>query len=382
MTPKTTNLSPLQLYPVNWIPAFAGMTEQWDKSGDVKYPTHFSRNLTSPLVFDGLVSDGFLELSLANKEIETMSKRTLWIVAVVITALALSLNTIAQPPGGGRGPGGPGGPGFGGPGFGGPGFGGGMGPGGPGAAFTNPEFAKLLGLTPEQTDTLQKELREAGEKFREEMQGAFQPGTPPNPEDMQKRLDKFLDGIEERTSKVLKPEQQTKSREVMFQLSGGLESPAMGSPIGIRLLNALDVTADQKEKIRKIIADREAENRTAMEGIDFRNMTPEEREKFRADTDVRNKKYTGQIIALLTPEQKAKGEKLTAETPALREKLGIPAPGQPGQGRGGQGQGRREQQGPGDQSWRPGQTPPPGQGAPPPRGNFPRGNNNPPPAPQ
>jgi len=299
-----------------------------------------------------------------------MSKRILWIVAVAVTAFALSLSAIAQPPGGPPG-GGLGVPPGGGPPPGmGPGGMGGM-MGGFGNPFANPEIVKLLELTPEQVDSLQKSMQEAGTEIREEMRKAFESGTQPNPEEIQKRMEKFMDGIQERTSKVLKPEQQTKVKEVAFQLSGGLETPLMG-PLGMRTLDILDLTADQKEKIRKIQADREAESRTAREGFDFRNATPEDWEKIRVANEALNKKYAGQITAILTPEQKAKAEKLTAGAPALREKLGIPAPGQPGgRQRGQEGQGR-EQYTPGDRSWRPGQGAPNDPPPPPRQGNFPR----------
>jgi Spy/CpxP family protein refolding chaperone len=294
-----------------------------------------------------------------------MSKRILWMVAVVITACALSLNALAQPPG----PPPPGG------------FGG---LGELGGAFSRPEFVKMLELTPEQIGTLQKSMQEAGETFWAEARKAFDSGTPPTPEERQQRMEKFMDGIQERTSKILKPEQQTKAKEVMFQLSGGLESPAEG-PMGIRMLDVLDLTAAQKEQIRKITAERDAEVRKAMEevrqdsSIDLR--TPEGREKSRALREERTKKYNEQITALLTPEQKAKGEKLTAGIPALREKLGIFAPGQ--QRQRGQQPGRAQGDGyaPGAQSWQPGQALPNGSASPRREGSFPR-QDNPPPAPQ
>lgn len=286
-----------------------------------------------------------------------MSKRILWIGVVAVTAFALSLNAIAQPPGSGAPPG--------------------MGTGGMGGfgnPFANPEFAKLLELTPEQVGSLEKSMQEAGTEFREEMRKAFESGVQPNPEEMQKRMEKFMDGIQERTNKVLKPEQQVKAKEITFQLSGGLESPMIGGAFGTRMLDTLDLTADQKEKIRKITADREAEARTTREGFDFRNATPEDWEKVRAANEALNKKYAGQITAILTPEQKAKVEKLTAGIPALREKLGIPAPGQPG-GRREQQRGR-EQYTPGDGSWRPGQGATGNASPTPPRqGNFPRDGN-------
>ena len=306
-----------------------------------------------------------------------MNKHFFWIITVAVTVCAFSYNVIAQPPGGpGRGPGGgmgmggPGGPGMG-PGG---GMGGGMGMGmmgGPAAMFQNPEFAKELGLTPAQTESLRTAITETGNAIRERMQTMFTPGgPPPNPAEMRQQMDKFIDDAQAKVNQVLRPEQQTKLREVTFQLSGGMNSPMMG----VRTLETLNLTETQKEQIRKITEERDTARFATMQGVDFRNMTPEQRDKMFADGQARDKQFTDRITALLTSEQKAKMEKLTNEAPALRQKLGMPEPGQFGQQRGQQG-GPRGPQGPNANSWRPGREMP---GTPPPNrpGSFPRLNDN------
>ena len=310
-----------------------------------------------------------------------MSKRTLWIVAVAITAFALTLNAFAQPGGRGQG-GGPGmGPGGGGPGMGPVGMGGEM-----AQVFQNPEFAKMLEITPEQRTALQGVFQEVGPEIQATMQAEMQKfrdsGTRPTPAEMGAVMDKVIDGIQAKTDKILKPEQQSKIKEVTFQLSGGLESPALA--MNTRSLDILELNADQKKKIQETMAKRGEESRELFEkmrqdpNFDFRN--PESQEKIRAANEELNKKYAEQVKAVLTPEQKAKAEKLTAEVPALREKLGIPAPGQ---GRQQQRRGQGDVYAPNEGSWRPGQQqpqgPPPGGERQPPRGAFPRGGGNPPP---
>ena len=296
-----------------------------------------------------------------------MKKKILWIFAVVVIVFGWSLNAVAQPlgpPGGTTMRGGVGGFDI-------------------GQFFRNPEFVKMLEFTPDQITELQK----VGEEIRAQVQTQMQniprpePGNPPSPQEMEQRAEQMRkimetvqDDVQARVSKVLKPEQMTKAREVTFQLSGGLNSPVLG----VRTLETLNLTDTQKEQVRKIMAERDTENRSIMQGFDRRNATPEEWEKFRTEMEARNKKYTEQVAALLTPEQKAKAEKLTAEAPALREKLGIPAPGQPGQRV--QGQQRGQQGGgyaPGAQSWRPGQDVPNTPSQQPSRpGNFPRPSGN------
>jgi Spy/CpxP family protein refolding chaperone len=245
-----------------------------------------------------------------------------------------------------------------------------------GMMFQNPEFAKMLELTPEQTTSLREVFRESMEDFRRQAPQPGGAGTPPNPDQMRQRMEQLMDSMQTKVDQVLKPHQQTKARELTFQLTGGLDSAFVSS----RTLQVLELTPAQKEQLLKITEARNLENRNAMQpGFDPRNATPEEREKFRTDMEARNKKFSEQITALLTPEQKEKAGKLTADAPALREKLGIPAPGQPGQrgpqGRQNRGQGEGPPPGgqyaPGADSWRPGQdTPPPSR--PEGRRNFPR----------
>jgi len=251
---------------------------------------------------------------------------------------------------------------------------GGMGMGGPGAFFRNPEFIKMLELTPAQTEEIQEVIQSSMEELRTQMQDRVQrnPGTPPNPAEMRQRFE----GMQDKITGVLKPAQQTKAWELAFQLTGGLDSPVLND----RTLETLDLTADQKEKVRKLVAERDAEFGTVMQGFDWRGATPEQREKFRSDNEGRTKKYTDQIKALLTAEQKGKAEKLSTDAPALREKLGMPAPGQMGQRRGQQGgQSGSQPYTPGANSWRPGQeVPGAADTAPSPqrtrqRGGFPRG---------
>jgi len=285
------------------------------------------------------------------KEITNMNKRIFWISAVVITASALSLHAFAQPVGNQRGPGGPR-----------QGQMNGQMPGGFGMdrmgggnfIFRNEEAAKMLELTAEQRESIQKILEEARAQRPQPQQGG---GTPPNPEEMRQRIDE----LQTKINQVLKPEQQTKLNEMSFQLTNGLDSPMLSG----RTLEVLELTAEQKAKIRQISGERNAAFRTAMQGFDFRGASQEEREKFRADNEARGKTYSDQIKAVLTAEQREKAERLIAGATELREKLGIP---QPGQGRGpergqDQGRGQRPRQDgsdyrPGDGSWRPGQDVP------------------------
>ena len=101
--------------------------------------------------------------------------------------------------------------------------------------------------------------------------------------------------------------------------------------------------------------------------IDLR--APEGQQRLMAGAGVRNQMYAQQIMALLTPAQRERVQDLNNGIPALRERLGIP---EPGQQRGQQQAPRRPEFVPGEGSWRPGM--PLGDSVPaaPPRGTFPR----------
>ena len=314
-------------------------------------------------------------------------RRIHWMFAVVITVFALSLNAFAQPGGGpGRGQGqGPGqGMGMGG------GMGMGMGmPGGLLGGIMSPEFATELELTPQQATELRGVVTRAMEEFRTQGQNMQrpEPGAPPGPEmrqqfeEMRQQMETRMNEVQSRVDQVLRPEQRSRLRDVTFQLSGGLNSPMLGTPMGERALESLSLTDAQKAQFRGILEDRNAAMARERENIgevDWRD--PAVRERLRTENEARNARFADQVRGILTAEQREKAEKLTAEAPALRERLGIPAPG--AQQRGQQGQGGRQQTAPGGGfvpgagAWRPGQDAPsaPASGTQP-RRTFPRGEN-------
>ena len=298
-------------------------------------------------------------------------KRVYWIFVVAVTVCALSLNTFAQPGGGrGQGPGGGMGPGMGMP--------GGMGPGGIGGILQNPEFARHLELTPEQTTELQRVTREAAEAMRNQFQNMPRPepgAVPPNPDamrEMRQRMEAGMGEVQASIDRVLRPEQRTKLRETTFQLSGGLNSPIMGTPMGNAALDALNLTDAQREQFRKL-----AEERPRMNPGDYDLRDPEGQRRFRADMEAANARFAEQVRGILTAEQRAKAERLTAEAPTLRERLGIPAPGQPQQQRGQQQRQTVPGSGfvPGSGAWQPGSTPSDAPGGGQRQSRFPRGEN-------
>jgi len=260
------------------------------------------------------------------------------------------------------------------------------GPGGMGAVFQNPQtqeaFAKELGLTPQQVTELQRVMQASGETIRTRMQAAMaQRGAdagPPNPQEMGRLVETIAGEVQGNVDRVLTPAQRTKLRDTTFQLSGGLSSPMIGSPMGLLSLTALDLTDAQKDQFRRL---QEARQMPNLEGIDGR--TPEGRQQIQAAMEAANARFVEQVKAILTPEQRAKVDKLTTETPALRERMGLPSLEEMRARMQQQQQQQRPGQGPpgggfvpGQNAWQPGQGTPPtpveGQQR---RSGFPRGEN-------
>ena len=139
--------------------------------------------------------------------------------------------------------------------------------------------------------------------------------------------------------------------------------------MGGRMLETLELTDAQKEQLGKLM-----EGRTRPDPADYDLRSPEGRQKFQEDMAASNAKFAEQVKGILTPEQKAKAEKLTTGIPALRGRFGIPEPGQQGRQPGRQQEGQAPPAfAPGDGSWRPGGQPTPGRQQQPNR--FPRGGN-------
>ena len=173
----------------------------------------------------------------------------------------------------------------------------------------NPEFVRMLGLTPNQVDALQKGVQEAQEKYQKannkilmELQEIARSGNSPNAAESQQRVeqmrdarDQFVDVVQMKMEQVLKPEQLTKVKEMSFQLRGSLEASLADTTGTLRYLEALDITATQKEQVRNIMAERdeaiqkiateytaeiEEAVRAVMPGFNIRHATPEERTKY------------------------------------------------------------------------------------------------------
>ena len=249
-------------------------------------------------------------------------KRILWISMVAVTIFAFSLDAIAQP-GGGQGPQGQRQAGAMGQ----------MGGTTPAVLLRNAEVVKMLTLTEAQTTALNETLRPQRGSGQA---GGGAGGMGPTSEEMRQRTTEQWAGID----RVLTAQQQEKFKEIYFQANNGLNSMQLDD----WMLAVVELTAEQKESIAKIVAERTATTRAMPQGGGGggQGLSQEERQARQAETTARNTRFANQIKAVLTPEQTTKATQLTEGAAALRTTLGIPPAGQRGQGgQGGQGAGGR-----------------------------------------
>jgi Spy/CpxP family protein refolding chaperone len=242
-----------------------------------------------------------------------MQRRFIISLATLVTVLCVSAGMVnAQPPGGGgRGFGGRGGM------FGGQ-RGGGM------QMLSIPEVQKELKLTPEQITKLEAKQQEQRDAMREAFQSAGQ-----DREAMQKMMADMQAMQKKAVNEILDANQQKRFGELELQQQGPMAIAARKD-----VAEALKITEEQKSKIEDIQRKSQEEMRNAMTGLDFRSMSPDDRQKMMTKMQDAQKATADKIAGVLTDDQKKQWASM------LGEPFKFPAM-QPG--RGGFGGGRRQQ---------------------------------------
>ncbi|HBT75708.1 MAG TPA: hypothetical protein DEB39_02015 [Planctomycetaceae bacterium] len=231
------------------------------------------------------------------------------------------------------------------------------------AAIRDERVRKDLGLSEEQTEQL-KRLRDEmnGQALLKTPQYAlrFKKMTPAEFEAIEKDISREIQSYTDRIREIATEEQMKKSRTLVFQTVGGLDSPIVGPD----LLEALDLSEEQKEKSRGIFEATEKERLALLEeGLKLaekataaggeNKMSPEDREKFKQEAKLFEEKIfasgakMGEAIRpLLSEGQRNLAARLMANRPdylpplprQIKERLG-----------------HEDAYRPGEHSWQPGQ---------------------------
>ena len=204
----------------------------------------------------------------------------------------------------------------------------------------NEDAQKELGVTEDQM----KQFTEA----RDKMRASFPPpqggqGQRPDPNQMMEQMRKMQVEMRANIEKILSKDQIEKLDVMVFQRSGGLNSPMANN----ESLRALNLNDEQKKMIDSINEKTRAEmGQMFSAGRNPRDMSDDERQAMRDRMEKAREARAAEVKAVLTPEQVSKAEKLMDNVP---EYLRM----RPGQGgRGGQGGGPGQG---GFGNWQPGQ---------------------------
>ena len=161
--------------------------------------------------------------------------------------------------------------------------------------MTEAQVAKL--------DVKQDEIRTAmGEIF----QSAGGNPQDISPEDRAKLMAKIAEVTNKAVADVLDATQLKRYKQLVLQREGPLAVVT-----NKEAADALKITDAQRQQIGEIQRGVMQEQRSAREGVDLRNASPEERAKFMAKTDEIRAKASAKVIALFTEDQKKTWNELT-----------------------------------------------------------------------
>ena len=192
-------------------------------------------------------------------------------------------------------------------------FGGRRGMGGGGIQMLRiPEVQKELSMTDAQIGKLDAKQQEVGQAMQEARQGV-------NPQQMsaeerQQFMTKMQDIQTKAVADVLDAKQMKRYHQLELQQSGSMAFMRKD------VTSELKITDDQKDKINKIQAQVGEDMQAARQGLDFQNMSQEDRAKLTAKTQEIQKAAGDKIVALLTDDQKKQWKNM------LGEPFKFPAP--------------------------------------------------------
>jgi hypothetical protein len=149
--------------------------------------------------------------------------------------------------------------------------------------------------------------------------------------DLETDIQKFVDKI----NSIVTPEQQSKAKMLVFQATGGLNSPLLGKDT----LDILNITGEQREKAEIIIEQAKAERKEKVEELmkiieeqitKNKELSKEEKDELRKKRQTLfneliaiGKKTGDRLKAFLKKQQQQKAEDLIANAPDFLPKLPI-----------------------------------------------------------
>ncbi|HXG24766.1 MAG TPA: hypothetical protein VNJ09_09445 [Chthonomonadales bacterium] len=163
-----------------------------------------------------------------------------------------------------------------------------------------PEVQQELKMTPPQIEKLDAKQQEVMEAMRSTMEGAGGPQglQGMSPEERSKLMQKIQSIQQKAISDILDAQQQKRFHQIELQAQGGM---ALMRP---DVAAELKLSSDQQTKMRQIVQAGFEEQRKLAQGLDFRNMSDEERQKLFSKRQEIQKSTNEKLLAVLTDAQR------------------------------------------------------------------------------
>jgi Spy/CpxP family protein refolding chaperone len=200
----------------------------------------------------------------------------------------------------------------------------------------NKEVRKALGITDDQAKQI--ETQNAAWQMRSftlfpELMKRFDNPTEDDLKSIQKDIENEFQKEIAKIDTIITPEQRAKSKELIFQMMGGLDSPLVNKDA----LDILNLTGEQRKKAEEVIDQMKIERNAKFEElmklfetvIEKSKDCPEEElnelrkkiEKLGAEINVLGKKAGNQLKGFLNEQQRQKAEDLIVNAPEFAKKF-------------------------------------------------------------
>jgi hypothetical protein len=166
-----------------------------------------------------------------------------------------------------------------------------------------PEVQQELKMTPAQIEKLpakQEELRQAMQELRQQ-------GQPGSPEEGQKRMEKMRELQDKAVTDILDTTQKKRFRQLELQQQGPI---ALGRK---DVADELKLTEEQRRKVAGLQQQANSEMQGMMQGVDFQNMSQDERQNLMRKMQDMQKATGEKIAAVLNDDQRATWKAMQGE---------------------------------------------------------------------
>ena len=164
-----------------------------------------------------------------------------------------------------------------------------------------PEVQTELKMTPEQIGKIDAKQQETRQALQDMFQGG---GGQLSPEERQKRTDAMQAIQTKAVAGILDATQQKRFRQLELQQQGPLALARKD------VATELKLTEEQSKQVAEIQRASGEEMRAAMQGVDFRNMSAEDRTKMMTKMQQSQKAAGDKVAALLTDAQKTQWKEM------------------------------------------------------------------------